>query len=96
MAVPKGSHVYVGLRPEKIHLSKNAPLKKVGNQTIGVIDDIGYLGNTSRYKVRLANGRIIDVTAPNQIRPKNRTHHITWEDSVHIHWDVSSTMLLNK
>ena len=96
MAVPKGSHVYVGLRPEKIHLSKNAPLKKVGNQTIGVIDDIGYLGNTSRYKVRLANGRIIDVTAPNQIRPKNRTHHITWEDSVHIHWDASSTMLLNK
>ena len=94
--VPTGSHVYIGLRPEKIHLSKQAPKQKTENQTTGVIDDIGYLGNTSRYKVRLENGRIIDVTAPNQVRPKSRTHHITWEDGVHIRWDASSSMLLNK
>jgi putrescine transport system ATP-binding protein len=94
--VPKGSHVYIGLRPEKIHLSKQAPEQKTENQILGVIDDIGYLGNTSRYKVRLENGRIIDVTAPNQVRPKNRTHHITWEDNVFIHWDASSSMLLKK
>jgi putrescine transport system ATP-binding protein len=94
--LPTGSHVYIGLRPEKIHLSKQAPKQKTENQTTGVIDDIGYLGNTSRYKVRLENGRIIDVTAPNQVRPKSRTHHITWEDGVYIHWDASSSMLLNK
>lgn len=90
------SRVWVAIRPEKIHLSKTKPSKKDENQATGVVDDIGYLGNTSIYKIRLDNGRIIDVTTPNQIRPKNRTHSITWEDKVYLHWDASSAMLLNK
>ncbi len=90
------SRVWVAIRPEKIHLSKIKPRKKGENQATGIVDDIGYLGNTSIYKIRLDNGRIIDVTSPNQIRPKNRTHSITWEDKVYIHWDASSAMLLNK
>ncbi|KAG1700496.1 Putrescine transport ATP-binding protein PotG [Nymphon striatum] len=90
------SRVWVAIRPEKIHLSKIKPRKKGENQATGIVDDIGYLGNTSIYKIRLDNGRIIDVTSPNQIRPKNRTHSITWEDKVYLHWDASSAMLLNK
>ncbi len=92
----QGSRVWVAIRPEKIHLSKKPSSKKEYNQAVGIVDDIGYLGNTSIYKIRLENGHIIDVTAPNQIRPKNRTHSITWEDTVYLHWDASSAMLLKK
>ena len=95
-SIKEGSPVWVAIRPEKIHLSKNAPKKTGSNQAVGMVDDIGYLGNTSIYKIRLADGRIIDVTAPNQIRPKSRTHLITWEDKIYLHWDASSAMLLNK
>ncbi len=90
------SRVWVAIRPEKIYLSKTKPSKKGNNQAEGIVDDIGYLGYTSIYKIRLDNGTIIDVTSTNKIRPKNRTHSITWEDKVYLNWDASSAMLLNK
>lgn len=89
------SKIWVGLRPEKIYISQTAPKKAGPNQASGAVDDIGYLGNTSIYKIRLKNGQIIDVTAPNQTRPKNRTHSITWEDTVYLSWEPASAMLLN-
>ncbi len=94
----EGSQVWVAIRPEKFHLTKKAPAKSKtkSNSATGIVDDIGYLGNTSIYKIRLENGQIIDVTSPNQIRPKNRTHQITWEDTVYLSWEPSSAMLLNK
>jgi len=94
--ISKGTQVWIALRPEKIHLSAEAPNKPKPNQTKGIVDDIGYLGNSSIYKVRLESGRIIDITAPNQARPKSRSHGITWEDTVYLTWDPSSVMLLNK
>ncbi len=96
LSTEQGSRVWVAIRPEKIHLSKKPPSEKRHNQAVGIVDDIGYLGNSSIYKIRFENGHIIDVTAPNQIRPKNRTHSITWEDTVYLHWDASSAMLLKK
>jgi putrescine transport system ATP-binding protein len=96
LPVQKGAQVWVALRPEKIHLSAEAPSEPQPNQSKGIVEDIGYLGNSSIYKIRLESGRIIDVTAPNQIRPKSRSHGITWEDTVYLTWDPSSVMLLNK
>ncbi len=93
-AFAEGSQIWVALWPEKIYLT-TTPHKAAGpNQIEGMVDDIGYLGETSLYKVRLANGEIIDVTAPNLIRPKTRTHGITWEDKVYLRWEPSSAMLL--
>ncbi len=93
-SVAKGKKIWVGLRPEKIHLSKK-PAKKSGpNQVKGEVEEIGYLGETSIYKVRLKNGQLVDVTAPNQTRPMNRTHSITWEDAVYLSWQPESAMLL--
>ncbi|MDA8741038.1 TOBE domain-containing protein [Rhodobacteraceae bacterium] len=77
-------------------MSAEAPNKPQPNQSKGIVDDIGYLGNSSIYKVRLESGRIIDITAPNQVRPKSRSHGITWEDTVYLTWESSSVMLLNK
>ena len=95
-SVKQGSKVWIAIRPEKIHLSKTAPKgrKSNANRAQGKVDDIGYLGDTSIYKVRIKSGLIVDVTIPNQTRPKDRTHRITWEDDVHLSWDASSAMLL--
>ena len=91
--ISKGSNLYVGLRPEKISISRTS--SKAANIT-GYIDDIGYFGNTSRYKVRLDNDQIIDVTAQNQKRPKDEKDRLTYEDKVQLSWDNSSAMLLLK
>ncbi|MEM9330412.1 MAG: polyamine ABC transporter ATP-binding protein [Pseudomonadota bacterium] len=94
-SVTAGSQIWVALRPEKIYLNTAPPKKKGPNQAKGIVDDIGYLGDTSIYKIRLEAGEIIDVTAPNLIRPMSRSHGITWEDTVYLNWEPSSAMLLN-
>ncbi len=94
-SVVSGSKIWVAIRPEKISISKTPPEKAGPNQIHGIVDDIGYLGDTSIYKVLLENGQIVDVTSPNHIRPISRTHAITWEDKVYLNWAPSSAMLLN-
>ena len=75
-------------------LSKAKP-KNIGpNQIKGIVEEIGYLGETSIYKIRLKNGQIIDVSAPNQSRPMSRVREITWEDMVYLNWEPESAMLL--
>ncbi|WP_299872023.1 ABC transporter ATP-binding protein [uncultured Sulfitobacter sp.] len=90
-----GSKIWVALRPEKIQIVKTDEPVSGPNTVNGVVDDIGYLGETSIYKVALPNGQIVDVTAPNQSRPTSETQRITWEDKVAISWEPSSVMLLN-
>ena len=92
-SISEGSDLFVGLRPEKISISKAASKSK---NTTGYIDDIGYFGDYSIYKVRLDEGKIIDVTAQNQKRPKNAKDRLTYEDKVNLNWDNSSAMLLLK
>ena len=93
-AITEGEKIWLGLRPEKIYLSKAKP-KNIGpNQIKGIVEEIGYLGETSIYKIRLKNGQIIDVSAPNQSRPMSRVREITWEDMVYLNWEPESVMLL--
>jgi len=93
-SITEGEKIWLGLRPEKIYLSKAKP-KNIGpNQIKGIVEEIGYLGETSIYKIRLKNGQIIDVSAPNQSRPMSRIREITWEDMVYLNWEPESVMLL--
>ena len=93
-SITEGEKIWLGLRPEKIYLSKAKP-KNIGpNQIKGIVEEIGYLGETSIYKIRLKNGQIIDVSAPNQSRPMSRVREITWEDMVYLNWEPESAMLL--
>ncbi|MDC0551475.1 ABC transporter ATP-binding protein [Amylibacter sp.] len=93
-SITEGEKIWLGLRPEKIYLSKAKP-KNIGpNQIKGIVEEIGYLGETSIYKIRLKNGQIIDVSAPNQSRPMSRVREITWEDMVYLNWEPESVMLL--
>ena len=93
-SITEGEKIWLGLRPEKIYLSKAKPKNIGSNQIKGIVEEIGYLGETSIYKSRLKNGQIIDVSAPNQSRPMSRARGITWEDMVYLNWEPESAMLL--
>ena len=96
MSIKEDSEVWVAVRPEKIVIS-NTPAAKPGpNQLKGTVHDIGYLGNSSTYRVELASGKIVDVTSPNQTRPKSRRLAVDWEDEVHLSWSPSSAVVLTK
>ena len=93
-SVQASSKIWVGLRPEKIRIEKSEAPVTGPNQISGIVDDVGYLGETSIYKVRLANGQIFDVAAQNQSRPMGKVDRITWEDKVNLSWEPSNAMLL--
>jgi putrescine transport system ATP-binding protein len=94
-SVKVGSKIWVALRPEKIRITKTANPVSGPNQISGVVDDIGYLGEMSIYKIELPSGQIVDISSPNNSRPMNRQHRITWGDKVNIAWEPSSVMLLS-
>ena len=96
-AVRANTAVWVALRPEKIMVSAAAPASlPEHNFVAGIVDDIGYLGNFSIYKIRLQDGRIIEITHPNQSRPKHGRHLVEWEETVYLNWAAHSPVLLTK
>ena len=96
-AVRENTAVWVALRPEKITVSATEPEGSTDHNFVeGVVDDIGYLGNFSIYKIRLGNGRIIEITHPNQTRPKHGRHLVEWEEKVYLSWAPHSPVLLTK
>lgn len=89
--------VSIALRPEKITLSRDMPETIDEFNTVkGIVDDIGYLGNFSIYKILLENDKIIEITHPNQSRPRDARHLAEWDDEVLLSWAPSSPILLTK
>ena len=97
MDVHENLRVWIALRPEKILVSDTPPANGAKhNVAKGIVDDIGYLGNFSTYKIRLDNGRIIEIVHPNQTRPRDGRHLVEWEEDVYLSWQPSSPVLLMK
>jgi len=94
--IENGKKVWVALRPEKIQLSAELPETPLDNTLQGIVEDIGYYGNSSTYRIRLANDSIIDVTHPNLRRPRNDRHIVDWEQQVYLEWDPSSGVVLER
>jgi len=95
-SIREGTKVWVSVRPEKIKLSKTPPDDTTPNQLKGIVSNIGYLGRLSTYHVKVDCGTNIEVTSPNQIRPKDGSHAIDWDDEVFLSWDDSSAAVLTK
>ena len=58
----------------------------------GVVDDLGYLGNRSLYRIKLANDRIVQVSSQN--RRRSVTRFLEWGDKVWISWTARSAVVL--
>ncbi len=89
-----GQNVCVAIRPEKIFISLEEPDDKDATSMKGVVDDLGYLGNLSRYRVHLENGRLIQVSRQNRRRSAKR--FVEWEDEVWVSWRPRSCVVITE
>jgi len=96
LSIQEGSKVWVALRPEKIRISKQPPNTEGNNMIKGMVDDIGYLGGISTYRIKIDGDRIVEITSPNQVRPKDGNPPIDWDEEVYLSWDASSSVVLTK
>lgn len=93
--VPPGAQVTVGVRPEKIKISKTPIQSKEGlseNMAEGIVHDIEYLGDVSIYHVQLRNGKRVLATMPNLVRLTEQP--VTWEDKVYLYWQSENGIIL--
>ena len=60
-----GEKVWLAIRPENVALSRKRP-SAATNALAATVAEVGFLGDTSIYRLRLANGERLTVTAPNQ------------------------------
>ena len=58
----------------------------------GLVEDFGYFGNLSIYRVRSESGDIIQVSKQNRDRVEQS---IKWEDEVYLSWENDSLILLS-
>ncbi len=91
----EGTRVWIAVRPEKILVSKTPP-SSTSNLLKGIVHDIGYLGNISTYRIEVNKGTLIEVTVPNQSRPRDGRHVVDWDDEVYLHFKPASAVVLTK
>jgi len=92
--VSVGDDICIALRPEKIFISRDQPEEDGATSVRGVVDDFGYLGNLSRYRIHLETGRLIQVSRQNRRRSAKR--FVEWEDQVWVSWQPRSCVVITE
>ncbi len=87
-----GQTIELAVRPEKIFVDKEKPKDPDVVCIKGVVEDLGYLGNRSLYRVLLQSGRIVQVSSQN--RRRSTTRFLSWEDDVWLSWEPLSAVVL--
>jgi putrescine transport system ATP-binding protein len=93
-AAKPGDTVWVALRPEKVRIARDPPAKPEENCVAGTVDNIGYLGDLSIYKVRLDNGFVMKAAVANVTRLVERS--IGWDDRVWLSWAAEAATVLTR
>ncbi len=89
--VSTGLDVCLAVRPEKIFVSREEP-RDAAIRLRGVVDNLGYFGNLSLYRIRLTSGKVIQVSAQNRQRSAER--YLEWEDEIWVSWQPGSAVVL--
>ena len=76
---PVSNAVTVAIRPEKVKLSRRGPASDAGhsqaiNRLEGVVTDVGYLGGSTVYKVKLDSGAAVRSSMANTARMDRDTY----------------------
>jgi len=87
-----GDAVCLAVRPEKIFISKAEPENEADTKMRGVVEDLGYFGNISLYRIRLPSGRVLQVSAQNRTRSARR--FLEWDDEVWVSWHPRSAVVI--
>jgi putrescine transport system ATP-binding protein len=88
----QGMRVTVALRPEKIHLSRQAPAEAEFNAVEGTIKEMSYFGSFTVYHLALASGALMKISQANTQR--HRDDALTWGDRAWAHWSRSAHVVL--
>jgi len=89
-----GTRCTIGVRPEKLLISTEAPSREGHTVTRGVVEDLAYYGNRSLYRVRSQDGHVIQVSAQNYQRSAELL--LEWDDEVFLSWDSSCSVVLTQ
>jgi putrescine transport system ATP-binding protein len=89
-----GDTVWLALRPEKLRISGQPPGRTDENSVAGRVWDIGYLGEVSLYKVRLACGVVMTAAAANMTRTIEQP--IGLDDEVWLSWNADAGVVLTR
>ena len=90
--VEVGQSICIAVRPEKIFVTREEPDNEDDIRAQGVVDDLGYLGNLSLYRIRLESGKMIQVSSQNRRRSAKR--FVEWEDKIWVSWRPRSAVVL--
>ena len=89
----QGADVVMGVRPEKIWISKSKE-ENFPNVMIAKVESLVYHGPATQYNVRLKDDRIIQVFEQNEEHfPKEK---IDYDDQVFLHWRSESALLFER
>ena len=74
--------VTVAIRPEKVRLSRRGPASDAAhaqsiNRLEGVVTDVGYLGGSTVYKVKLDSGAVVRASVANTARLDRDTYGVS-------------------
>jgi putrescine transport system ATP-binding protein len=93
-----GATVWLAVRPEKMRIALDAPApapqQPSENCAVGTIVDIGYLGELTIYKLRLADGAMMMAAIANSGHATERP--IDWDDRAWMSFAPEAAMVLTK
>ncbi|MFC1458698.1 ABC transporter ATP-binding protein [Microvirga arabica] len=87
-----GQAVAIAVRPEKMVIQRDPPGPGAINVLTGEVWDIGYLGDWTVYRVKLATGEILRVTRANASRFVENP--IEWDEQVYVTFAPDAAVIL--
>jgi putrescine transport system ATP-binding protein len=88
-----GANAWVAVRPEKLRVSREPP-SQTDNSCTGTVADIGYLGDLTIYKLRLAGGTTVTAAVANTGRGSEPP--ITWDEAVAVSFAPEAAIVLTR
>jgi putrescine transport system ATP-binding protein len=87
-----GQAVAIAVRPEKMVIQRDPPGTDAINVLTGEVWDIGYLGDWTVYRVKLATGETLRVTRANALRFVENP--IDWDEQVYVTFAPDAAVIL--
>lgn len=87
-----GEKVSLAIRPEKLGISRKKPTS-MPNFLKGTVQDFGYFGKDSLYRIKLPTGHLVSVNTVNSQRNSGEETAATWEDEVYLSVNPDAAML---
>ena len=89
-----GQIVWVAVRPEKVRIAREAAIAGLGNLVAATVVEIGYLGDTSLYKLRIRDGSQVKAVIANVGRLAEPAAAI--DQQVWLSWPPDAAIVLTR